>query len=150
MKESTFYYLMQELKIESECSDNKGEEYPSAFADKYNTYYQIAHSYVTGLVPDMEEYAREECMAAGLDFEKFRMHHQSFLDLLNVTEQGKRNKEMILRYIWKEFENSKKYPSFLAANISRRKTCVCSEKGWIFFAFDLEKLFRSLGRIKFL
>ena len=40
MKESTFYYLMQESKIESECSDNKGEEYPSAFADKYNTYYQ--------------------------------------------------------------------------------------------------------------
>ena len=42
-------------------------------------------------------------------------------------------------------KNSKKYPSFLAANISRRKTCVCSEKGWIFFTFDLEKLFRILG-----
>ena len=49
----------------------------------------------------------------------------------------------------KSSKNSKKYPSFLAANISKRKTCVCSEKGWIFFSFDLEKLFRILGRIKF-
>ena len=106
MKESTFYYLMQESKIESECSDNKGEEYPSAFADKYNTYYQIAHSYVTGLVPAVEKYARKKCAEARIDFEKFRMHHQSFLDLLNVTEQGKRNKEMILRYIWRKSENS--------------------------------------------
>ena len=61
---------------------------------------------IQNIVPDMEEYAQEECMAAGLDFEKFRMHHQSFLDLLNVTEQGKRNKEMILRYIWRKSENS--------------------------------------------
>ena len=70
MKESTFYYLMQELKIESECSDNKGEEYPSAFADKYNTYYQIAHSYVTGLVPAVGKYARKKCAEARIDFEQ--------------------------------------------------------------------------------
>ena len=106
MKESTFYYLMQESKIESECSDNKGEEYPSAFADKYNTYYQIAHSYVTGFVPAVEKYARKTCAEARIDFEQFRIHKQSFKKFLGSIYRGESIETTPIRYKWRVSEDT--------------------------------------------
>ena len=103
----TKLYAINELK--NNAWDDKNREdggYPAEYTDEFVRHCRRMLHVIQNIVPDMEEYAQEECMAAGLDFEKFRMHHQSFLDLLNVTEQGKRNKEMILRYIWRKSENS--------------------------------------------
>ncbi len=131
MKESTFYYLMQESKIESECSDNKGEEYPSAFADKYNTYYQIAHSYVTGLVPAVEKYAREKCAEARIDFEQFRIHKQSFKKFLGSIYRGESIETTPIRYQWRVSEDTIYFCTFpFAKNVN----------GGYTFGFELNKI----------